>query len=142
MNIAELLKICPKGTKLYSPLCGEVTLESVCLGEDCQIYVSSDISGGLDFTKDGKYFYADDAECLLFPSKDNRDWSTFVPPSPFKPFDKVVVKNTGDVWYCDIFSHYDEDTDAFVCIGDVWKVCLPYNEETAKLIGTTDDYKG
>ena len=30
MNIANLLKYCPKGTTLYSLVDGEVTLESIC----------------------------------------------------------------------------------------------------------------
>ena len=96
----------------------------------------------IDFYEDGKRILLKDAECLLFPSKDNRDWSTFVPPCPFKPFDKVVVKNTSGVWYCDIFSHYEGVYDLFVCVGAKWQKCLPYNEETAKLIGTVDDYNG
>lgn len=33
VNIAEILKYCPKGTKLYSPICGDCTLEDIDLGE-------------------------------------------------------------------------------------------------------------
>ena len=66
INIAELLKICPKGTKLYSPMCGEVTLESVCLEDEFPIYVNTAKSGVRAFTKDGKYFNRADAECILF----------------------------------------------------------------------------
>ena len=56
----------------------------------------------------------------------------------FKPFDKVVVRNENYEWSCDIFSNisYGE----YLCIGAAWEQCLPYNEKTAKLIGTKDDY--
>ena len=142
INIAELLKICPKGTKLYSPICGEVTLESVCLEEEYPIYVSITSSSVIAFTKDGKYFNRADAECILFPSKDNRYWSTFVPPCGIKPYDKVVVRRKHSAWYVDFFLFYNSDYVNDDDMGKKYSECLPYNEETAKLIGTTDDYNG
>lgn len=57
----------------------------------------------------------------------------------FKPFDKVVARDEYNKWYCDIFSHISDGY--YVCIGSPWQQCLPYNEDTAKLIGTNDDYK-
>lgn len=30
----------------------------------------------------------------------------------------------------------------YLCVGDLWMYCIPYNEETAHLLGTTDDWKG
>lgn len=62
----------------------------------------------------------------------------------FKPFDKVIVRDSEeDKWRISFFSHYDSDENyPFVCIGDSWfACCLPYNEEMAKLVGTTDDPK-
>ena len=59
----------------------------------------------------------------------------------FKPFDKVVVRNTEDsIWQADFFSHIDVD-NRYACVGATWSFCIPYNEETAKLIGTTKDIK-
>ena len=79
MNIAEILKDCPKGTKLYSPLFGECELLYI----DCSSNTPYPIIIGVKyeehcFTKDG-LFYKEytNGECLLFPSKNNRDWSTF-----------------------------------------------------------------
>ena len=71
MNIAEILKDAPKGTKLYSPLFGEVKLESV---SDDIIEVR--IEGAVSiFYKDGRYYRSYfNGECLLFPSKDERNW--------------------------------------------------------------------
>lgn len=58
------------------------------------------------------------------------------PKYSFKPFDKVLVRDSDDEkWSCDFFS-YMEDDEA-ICTGTCWLQCLPYNEETAKLIGTT-----
>ena len=58
------------------------------------------------------------------------------PKYSFKPFDKVLVRDSDDEkWSCDFFS-YMEDDEA-ICTGTYWLQCLPYNEETAKLIGTT-----
>lgn len=72
INIAEILKVCPKGTKLYSPFCGECYLYCV---EDDVIRVSDNGGNTYSFYKDGKQ--RPNGERLLFPSKENRDWSTF-----------------------------------------------------------------
>lgn len=85
MNIAEILKYCPKETKLYSPLFGEVTLFEVT--ED-KIKVYSIIKSALyRFNYDGTFGTEyTSVECMLFPSKDQRDWSKF----------KLPIKN-GDI---------------------------------------------
>lgn len=88
MNIAEILKDCPKGTKLYSLIFGDVEFEKI---QNNLIYVKT--KGGLigNFTAEGKFLKRySNSECLLFPSKDNRDWNTFQ-----RPF------VDGDVVFCD-----------------------------------------
>lgn len=111
INIAEILKDAPKGTKLYSPLCGECELEEVLMDREFSIQVCpiGTDNNLVTFTKFGE-FDIDyiDTECLLFPSKDNRDWSTFQAPwkhKHFEPFQEVLVKVRG-VWNCDLYSHY------------------------------------
>ena len=65
------------------------------------------------------------------------------PKVEFKPFDKVVVRDKEDlVWFADLFSHIDKENNRFACVGNFWNVCLPYNEEIAKLIGTTNNVEG
>lgn len=62
-----------------------------------------------------------------------------------KPFDKVLAKIAGHTWTADFFSHYDENDEElpYVCIGYGRVIhCIPYNEETKHLLGTTDDWKG
>ena len=80
INIAEILRDMPKGTKLYSPLFGECEL----IGVDNSKYpiaikaqrIDGAISKGI--MKDGRYYDRyEDAECLLFPSAKMRDWSKF-----------------------------------------------------------------
>lgn len=139
INIIEILKDCPKGTELYSPIFGECTLETV-LNYHIHVGIKSNDSSAI-FDQYGKYCY-DSGEILLFPSKDNRDWSKFKKHQIFKPFDKVVARNTGEIWKADLFSHYNLSTSLpYSCIGSNYNECLQFNEETSKLIGTSDDYK-
>jgi len=64
------------------------------------------------------------------------------PKVEFKPFDKVVVRDTEySTWCADFFSHIDVDY-RYACVGATWSFCIPYNEETAKLIGTTNNVEG
>lgn len=65
------------------------------------------------------------------------------PKVELKPFDKVLGRNEkGDVWEAELFSYYREESQyPFHCIGFSRKYCIPYNEETAHLLGTTDDWE-
>ena len=60
-----------------------------------------------------------------------------------KPFDKVMTRVDGNaIWSANIFSHIDQNGEYVTigCIsGDTY--CLPYNDDTAKLIGTTINWK-
>ena len=145
INIAEKLKNAPKGTKLYSPIFGECVLSNV---GTTAIRVNTAITfDGLTFDEYGRIF--PNGECLLFPSKYQKSWDNFAikKENNFKLFDKVVVRDRGlydTKWVLSFFSHYDNNNKKYpyVCINRcTYNYCLPYNEETAKLIGTTDDYE-
>ena len=61
-----------------------------------------------------------------------------------KPFDKVITRNAyDDIWTANIFSHMNSCGE-YVAIGcaGCYHYCLPYNDETAHLLGTTDEWKG
>lgn len=58
-----------------------------------------------------------------------------------KPFDRVITRTTDTPWTANFFSHIDSD-GVKNCIDDKYLMCLPYNAETAKLIGTTNNLKG
>lgn len=63
------------------------------------------------------------------------------PKVKLKPFDKVIVRcSKADNWSIDFFSY--KVSNGYICTGDAWfKYCLPYNDETAHLLGTTDEWK-
>lgn len=232
INIAEILRDCPKDTKLYSPLFGEVELRTI---HDLHFPIVTEIvneenklmSKKVDFTKDGTFFEIPNTECMIFPSQKMRDWTKFFkrgdivikdgggmaavfdgwandtytefnttvnlycdnntgeeevcttllfrkateeernqfikkverilkgkynpdtlqvepvkPTCPFRPFDKVLVRNNDEqTWCANYFSHYKNDPDYFYsCINGIYHYCIPYNEHTAHLLGTTDPY--
>lgn len=145
MNIAEKLKYCPKGMKLYSPVYGEVEFVKVKYGESYAIHCITKDEALDYFTSDGR-LYCDfpDAECVLFPSKDQRDWNKFIVPDQetkhqFKPFDKVLVRDGDDIeWRCDFFSHLGDKEGVFICLTTWWKQCIPY-EGNEHLLGTTNN---
>ena len=61
-----------------------------------------------------------------------------------KPFDRVVTRvHNKAIWTANIFSHIDQH-GKYVTIGCIsgYTYCLPYNDETAKLIGTTNNWDG
>lgn len=77
LNLVEILKNVPKGTKLYSTILGIVYFDSI--GNDAYYPIRiKTCDGAVAFlSKEGLYNFGYDGECTLFPSKENRDWSTF-----------------------------------------------------------------
>lgn len=238
LNLVEILKDCPKGTKLYSPILGVVEFRYIVKEsiEGSIVILASD-SNKHSFTKTGKLLSYDtyDGECMLFPSKDQRDWSKFkIEPelvdgevyyakteyvewifiyrknfsyktmhyvailnnylmefnnictthnedikairrateeekrlffekleknhlkwdadkkelmrieskfdiSILQPFDKVLVRGGNDrAWKCDFFSSISTNYCKFCCVGYYYPQCIPYNEETKHIVGTTE----
>ena len=91
INVAEILKDCPKGMELYSPLCGKCLFDRLNFGT---IICKKQNTQEITFTSKGYYMLPifDDCECMIFPSKDQRDWSKF--QRPFKDGD-IVATNSG-----------------------------------------------
>lgn len=89
INIAEILKDCPSGMELYSPLFGNCTFVKVC--DSGLIVVKLENGTPRTFLSDGRYYDYPDAECLLFPSKYKTTWEGF--QCPFKDGDIVVCTN-------------------------------------------------
>ena len=228
INIAEILKDCPKGMELYSPVYGTVGLLKVASNPVYPIMTATSIDRTGIFTSDGRlYENYPSAECLLFPSREMCDWTKFFkrgdvvwskdnmyaifegwanddytkfnttvcfyvfdasfdkevvcdtalyvkvsdkgramfianaekhyngkynpetlqvepvkPTCPFKPFDKVLARDDDKhIWRANYFSHYSNDYDyPYCCINGFYRYCIPYNEHTAHLLGTTDPY--
>ena len=147
IDLTKILEGCPSGVKLYSPLYGDITFDNIYLNLKYPIRTKEAC-----FTSDGRYISDFNGECMLFPSKDQRDWSKFerfwdkpkvekFNPEEFKKLEPVVVRsNEYDKWYASFFSFIDKGRyTSCYCLGTYYKYCIPYNKVTDKLIGTTND---
>lgn len=226
INIAKILRDCPKGIKLYSPLFGNITFEEVDISSTVSIQVKCSSNRQASFYETGLYYDYKDAECLLFPSSEIRDWSKFfkrgdivitnrndmaavfdgwandtytkfhttiniycnnnpgeqevcdtllfrkateeeckrfikkaeillkgkynpetlqVEPikseCPFKPFDKVLVRDASDgIWFPAYFAYYKYGTSyPYACMDSSYRYCIHY-EGNEHLLGTTNPY--
>lgn len=124
INIAELLKDCPKGMELYSPIFGKVYLEKI--RPHLAIIVSTgkeQSSIKEEFLYDGRYGM--NGECMLFPSKEKTTWEGFEPSCKFKDGDVLFMEGYKNHQYVFIFNkpkHY----------GD-WRTYCYLNLEIGKL---------
>ena len=156
LNLVEILKDCPKGTKLYSTLFGDVEFERVCKNEKNLFPIEVKRSDGtiVTFMKNGRFYFGYSGECTLFPSREQRDWSEFTAPwlekerfdpRTLKHFDKVLARMTKDgVWHATFFSHYDKEVKwgcyPFVTTSSKsYSMCIPYNDDTKHLVGTDEE---
>lgn len=101
INLAKILNGKPVNTKLWSPLFGDVYTSSIC-SEDTIIVVNHHAESS-SFYNNGKYFNHAEAELLLFPSKEMRDWSKFA----WKKGD-ILVNKDAEVHI--IFDGFKDDT--------------------------------
>ena len=147
LNLVEILKDCPKGTKLYSTVYGEVELNRINKGEKYPIrYINSE-GDELLVTPQGLLIDRFDGECTLFPSKEQRDWSEFklkkpkFDPKTLQPFDKILVRDSDEcLWGCAFYSHTKEDDEyKYKTLHWGYKYCIPYNNDTKHLVGTKDE---
>lgn len=146
LNLCEILKDCPKGTELWTSILGYVSLEEI--NETDEPIVLSFGSIYIKLYPNGKLLDLEDAECIVFPSKEQRDWSKFkvhvkkFDPKEFKPFDKVLVRKNyyPSSWYPKFFDAIDVSGGVTTINNDkIWAFCIPYNDDTKNLVGTTDD---
>lgn len=100
INLAKILNGKPVNTKLWSPLFGDVYTSSIC-SEDTIIVVNHHAESS-SFYNNGKYFNHAEAEPLLFPSKEMRDWSKFA----WKKGD-ILVNKDAEVHI--IFDRFEDD---------------------------------
>lgn len=224
INIAEILKDMPSGTRLWSPIFGEVLFDGI--NDDNQTYpicITGAYSLNYSFTQSGRYFPIKDAELLLFPSRDMKNWNKFfkegdvlentsdevfpkyvifkkfvddkyttfeaingivlgdepvkysiqntlsyskvenedmaleikkkiqniVDKKPessvpeLQPFDKVLVRNHDKYPWCPAFFGLKSDIGEqcpYKTSNGAYKYCIPYNEKTKHLLGTTEPY--
>ena len=154
LDLTKILKGCPYGTEFYHAGYGRVWLaniypdaENTAYPIELSLHENSPRRFDLSVTARGTLHYEYEGECMLFPSKDQRDWSKFTAPwykkekfdpKTLNPFDKVLVRdNINNPWVCDHFSYINH---ANICITtDRCKYCIPYNDDTKRLVGTNDE---
>lgn len=159
LDLTKILEGCPEGTKFYSTVYGEVSFERINTSDEYPILLKTHSkfsiqSENIYYVKDGRCSIVFNGECTLFPDKNQRDWSKFerfwnkpkvekvekFDPKTLHPFDKVLVRvDKNDCWMAAHFSHVDDCTHKAVCDTFYYTQCIPYNEETKHLVGTSDD---
>ena len=90
LNLVEILKDCPKGTKLYSTVFGEVEFDYIENDSSNPINVKSSYGIRYNFTIGGELYFIYNGECTLFPSREQRDWSKFTAPWYKKEGDTIA----------------------------------------------------
>lgn len=151
INIAEILRNMPKGTKLYSPLFSDTVLE--CVDSDDKYPITVTLSNGYSekFSPHGIYFAEfEDAEPVLYPSSKMRCWDKF-----FKRGDVVFNEPSGlvaifDGWVDDDYTEFNTTINR-IKNGDFWgeeEVCETEffakvtDEERAEFIAAAEKYYG
>ena len=155
INLCEILKNCPTGTELWSDNYGVVQFKCIVKSYadpiNYPILVNRSDGHNVYYTKEGWSDILFPASCLLWPSKDCRDWSKFTAPwykkekfdpKTLRPFDRVLVRDScAYSWRCALYSHTKENENTFKYVtGDsTYEYCIPYNGETKHLVGTKDE---
>ena len=149
IDLTKILKDCPTGWKFYSSVYGDVSFQGIA-DLVCPIQVSNKRAGVVLLSEKGRFLIGV-GECILFPSKDQRDWSKFTAPwykkekfdpKTLKAFDRVLVRHECyHRWRCEFYSYIHDDNGSYpyVAISGAYKRCIPYNEETKHLVGTTEE---
>ena len=168
IDLTKILDGCPYGTEFYHTGYGRVWLayiypdaENVAYPIELSLHENSPRRFDLGVTARGTFHYEYEGECLLLPSKDQRDWSKFVrfwdkqsldkpvtekfDPKTLHEWDKILVRKVHSPfnispWSCEYFSYINPNTPHLVNgIASRYEICIPYNDETKHLRGTTDD---
>lgn len=149
LNLCEILKHCPEGEPFWSPMLGNVKFDSI--DHEWQIvYVISETGATWHLNSDATITldYVTSAEIMLYPSKEQRDWSKvkYEPrekkfnPNTLKPFDKIIARiDENELWCCELFSFIEEGTNRIKGCGGYYKYCVPYNNDTMYLLNTVNE---
>ena len=149
IDLTKILENCPKGTKFYSTIFGEVEFLGFCNDKGYAVTIKRN-SSIANITKDGRYISYFNGECILFPSKEQRDWSKFTAPwlkkekfdpKTLQPFDKVLARDAEHtMWRASFFSHQNEGAyREYVTTEYSYVCCIPYNDDTKHIVGTFDE---
>ena len=148
IDLTKILKDCPKGWKFYSDIYDEVTF----WGFSDLVYpiqLNTKNHGAKLLSEKGEEIIGN-GKCILFPSKDQRDWSKFTAPwykkekfdpNTLQPYDKVLVRDCDAYMWKPTFLSYINNAIIYpyVCGYSAYRYCIPYNDETKHLSGTTEE---
>lgn len=148
LNLCEILKYCPEGEPLWSPMLGDVKLYDINQ-EAKMVDVELESGDTWDINADGTITFGNvtSQEIMLYPSKEQRDWTKVkyekkkerFDPKTLKPFDRVIVYGENEGWFCTIFSHIGEGKYPYNTASGNYAWCIPCNDDTKHLVGTTDE---
>ena len=151
LDLTKILDGCPNGIDFYHTVYGTVLFNSIDLDSEYPIRFIVGKNQVNSVTKSGLAISDYKGECVLFPSKDQRDWSKFerfwdkpkrerFDPKTLQPFDKVLVRDYTNVpWTIDFFSYRFNKTKNIRGVKYCWVYCIPYNDDTKQLLGTSND---
>lgn len=96
-----------------------------------------EIEGICTYTAGGRFYDGkEDQRDLYFAAAVER-----FDPNGLRPFDRVLVRDVdGEIWELSLYG-YKNGQHNYACTveGTVWKMCVPYNDETKGLLGTDGD---
>lgn len=135
INVADKLKSCPRGYILYSPLFGNVVLDSVIISPDKpkRIRVIATAGDGeraihelvYEFDEFGRYFSSfENSECMLYPSKEERSWHNFI---FLEKGHVVLVSRTGIDWVVRKYIR-SRSCSTFNGLTNDWPYIVPYEK--------------
>lgn len=150
LNLCEILKHCPKGEKFWSPMFGDVVYYGIIKGE-VGVTVASGVMMIINADGTLTINFVTSPEIMLYPSRGQRDWSKvkYEPkkerfdPKTLKAFDKILIYSCGH-WECSFFNRLLIQSTGKIgrvltSCGSSNTYCVPYNDDTKHLVGTTDE---
>ena len=160
INIAKLLKDCPKGMELDCASYDNVSFDKISDDKKatypifCYITDKEGNRSGISFTENGCESKRYGAKCVIFP-KGKTTWEGFVPPCEFKDgdiisdsFGSCIFKGEGRIkgtvdYYCGTLAQYfhvkDSKQNHNAHYGNIVDYRLATEEEKAKLFQTIKD---
>ena len=169
IDLTKILKDCPKGWKFYSSVHGDVEFKAIKLKRlkyrldtdvpDYHLPTFEKDPYPIKFTAQNIEYCVSSVgehikgkgECTFFPSREQRDWNKFTAPwykrDRFDPktlqaYDKILVRDSCfEKWKCGFFSHINDNNDEcpYYTVGTCYGLCIPYNDDTKHLVGTTEE---
>ena len=113
-----------------------------CPGSYCGINTLGNLQKGTEHHWTGKKVYPATKEQHDILYQKIKERKEKFGTKKLKPFDKVLVRDScTSTWRCTLYSHTKEDESRWKYVTDnsAYEYCIPYNDETKHLVGTTEE---